>query len=726
MPDISRRFRRLAQVVTLAVAIGAGGASIAHAGEYTVSGTCGLWSPWNYDGSKIAVYCDGATMVARQVYGAFSTPGGIGGGWQFNAPAGTSIESLTLQGALRGSNGWQADAYTEGISARPLVTCPGASCPGGANSFTTYPTFNTGTVTLRVRCGASSCSNNVDSSLLYVTSATFKLYDSTSPSAGLAGGSLLNGSWNSGAKSVVVTGSDNTGISAVRVLIDGAPAGGATLNCAWGQLVPCPNANTPVSITVSGLSDGKHTVAGQTVDASGNVGTSSSTDFYVDNTAPTAPLNVGLDGAQGWRATNSFDLHWQNPPQSQSPIAGVAYRLCPTVAADATAEIRTAAQGRCVQGSNSGQNIDEINGLKVPAAGSWDAQLWLIDAAGNQQASTASAPQRLEFDDTPPSTPTFLAPDPQDPARIHVDVADQVSGIASGSIEVRKDGQNAWQPLATQVDSSGLTAFMDDETLPKGLYFLRATAVDGAGLETSNDRNAEAQPALLKLPIRLASHLAVGKRGKKVCRGHGKKRSCVHRLATKPNLKVGQATRLYGRLTVGGKAVTGTPIEVWRRLDLDGAQWVRLGTVATSNTGRFSYRVQRGPAREIRFRYPGTDMIRGHNGDVALRVRAATTLRPSRHSTVNGSSITFRGHLKGGWVPASGVLVELQVYSRGEWRTFAQPRAAAGKGRWSYRYRFETVSGHATFRFRARVRRQPDYPFTTGASSTTRVKVRGL
>jgi hypothetical protein len=68
----------------------------------------------------------------------------------------------------------------------------------------------------------------------------------------------------------------------------------------------------------------------------------------------------------------------------------------------------------------------------------------------------------------------------------------------------------------------------------------------------------------------------------------------------------------------------------------------------------------------------------------------------------------------------------LQVDSRGQWRTFAQPRARAGTGRWAYRYRFETVRGRATFRFRARIRRQPDFPFITGASRAVRVKVRGL
>ena len=43
-----------------------------------------------------------------------------------------------------------------------------------------------------------------------------------------------------------------------------------------------------------------------------------------------------------------------------------------------------------------------------------------------------------------------------------------------------------------------------------------------------------------------------------------------------------------------------------------------------------------------------------------------------------------------------------------------------------YQYRFETVSGTARFRFRARVRRQAGYPYTTGHSRRIGVAVRGL
>ncbi len=110
---------------------------------------------------------------------------------------------------------------------------------------------------------------------------------------------------------------------------------------------------------------------------------------------------------------------------------------------------------------------------------------------------------------------------------------------------------------------------------------------------------------------------------------------------------------------------------------------------------------------------------------VELRVAASSSIRASRRLVITGEYVTFRGRLKGGWVPDGGTLVELQVYTRRAWRTFAQPRARAS-GRWLYRYRFETIRGRATFKFRARIRRQADYPFTTGTSKRIRVRVRGL
>ena len=118
--------------------------------------------------------------------------------------------------------------------------------------------------------------------------------------------------------------------------------------------------------------------------------------------------------------------------------------------------------------------------------------------------------------------------------------------------------------------------------------------------------------------------------------------------------------------------------------------------------------------------------MRGDNANVALNVRAKTTLGVSRRDVVNGEYVTFRGRLEGRTASRDGgVLVEMQVFSRGKWRTFAQPRTNQ-EGRWRYQYRFETVSGTAQFRFRARVRRQAGYPYATGHSRQIGVEVHGL
>jgi hypothetical protein len=392
---------------------------------------------------------------------------------------------------------------------------------------------------------------------------------------------------------------------------------------------------------------------------------------------------------------------WHNPAQAFAPIAGAVYQLCPA-----------SGRAQCVTHEVDRAGISRLDGLQVPGEGRWALSVYLIDAAGNQQPATRALVSGLNYDGSPPAGLAFLPPSPQDPAHVNVRASDPASGIASGAIEVRRAGEPFWRPLTTRVTRTGLSAFVDDEALSSGTYALRATAVDGAGLEASTQRMANGAAATLRLPLRAASRLRAGSRR----RG---------RLLRRPLVRLGSTTVLRGRLTVPGADAAGTTLQVWRRLDLAGAAWTPLGTVRTRRGGSFVYRVHSGPAETLRFRYPGTATIRGATSDVDLRVRAASTLRPSRRLVINGEYVTFRGRLKGGFVPPGGVLVALQVYTRGQWRTFAEPRAGVN-GRWSYQYRFETVSGRASFRFRASVQRQFGYPFAAGGSRTVRVNVRGL
>jgi hypothetical protein len=544
----------------------------------------------------------------------------------------------------------------------------------------------------------------------------------------------LLGGWRNGNRTVTLDAADNVGIKITRAYIDGALRAeetGRPQRCNYTLKAPCPNGGATLTVPTAGLTDGPHTVRAQATDTAGNVGWSAPVSVRSDNHAPTQPLGLTLDGTAGsWRTANQFALRWRNPPQSYAPITAAEYELCPTVADSVSSQAKAAARRQCVRGTRTGSALSRIANLRVPKEDAWSLRLWLRDAAGNQEPASAVQIDGLNYDVTPPSDVAFLVQDPQDPARLRVRAIDSGSGIQSGAIEVRRDGEDVWRPLPTQVTDYGLSAYLDDETLARGTYYLRARAADAAGLERSSDRWQDGSPATLKLPIRLASRLVAGRPGRRTCRriktrARRARRRCHRTLATKPRLRVGRPARLRGRLTVNGRSMPGAPIEVWRQLD-GTAAWTRIATVTASKTGRFGYTARRGPARRIRFRYPGTSLIRGRNADVRLRVNASTSIAASHQTVINGEYVTIHGHLRGGWIPAGGVLVELQVRARGQWRTFAQPRANAANGRWALRYRFETVRAAARFRFRARIRRQRGYPFTTGHSREIRVRVRGL
>lgn len=274
----------------------------------------------------------------------------------------------------------------------------------------------------------------------------------------------------------------------------------------------------------------------------------------------------------------------------------------------------------------------------------------------------------------------------------------------------------------------GLTAVVDDEVLPDGNYELRARAADGAGNERSTDKREGGEPAQLALPVRVKTRLAVGKPKRiKARRSRRGKRRTRTVLLVRPHARFGRTVRLTGRLTMpGANPLANVPVEVFERVALPGAEFRRIATVSTSRTGRFVFKALRGPSRTLRFRYPGTPTIRSRTTEVDLRVRAATTIRASRRFAVTGEYVTFRGRLKAGPVPVDGKLVELQVWARERWRTFATTRARGGDGRWSYRYRFDATRGRITYRFRARIRREATYPYHAGKSRRVRVTVQGL
>ena len=92
--------------------------------------------------------------------------------------------------------------------------------------------------------------------------------------------------------------------------------------------------------------------------------------------------------------------------------------------------------------------------VEVAADGRHTVAYRAIDGAGNVSAERAVA---VKVDRTPPETVAFEAPDPADPRRVRVVVADSMSGVAGGRIQLRRAGAD-WRPVETALEQDRLVA----------------------------------------------------------------------------------------------------------------------------------------------------------------------------------------------------------------------------------------------------------------------------
>ena len=225
------------------------------------------------------------------------------------------------------------------------------------------------------------------------------------------------------------------------------------------------------------------------------------------------------------------------------------------------------------------------------------------------------------------------------------------------------------------------------------------------------------------LPLRLETELAVG-RSKLVRAGFRNRRRVLIR---KPRADYGRPIKTHRASAVarrqparrtrrrGVRAAQGSPV---RR----GARSRRFAPARPVGSGS---RRSQGRIACCDSGTPALPTVQGATSVVVLRIRATSGIRVSRRNVVNGDEVIFRGRVRGHPIPSTGKLLQLQVFSRGHWLTFATPRANV-RGRWRYRYRFTATRGVTRYRFRVRLPREAGYPFHPGTSRTVGVKVIGL
>jgi hypothetical protein len=266
----------------------------------------------------------------------------------------------------------------------------------------------------------------------------------------------------------------------------------------------------------------------------------------------------------------------------------------------------------------------------------------LRDAAGNVSPENASVTGPLRFDDDPPSG-GFLPFDPHDPARLRLRAFDNTSGVGSVEIAARRQGDAAWSELEVGAAGDEYGATLDDASLPAGTYEVRAHVTDLAGNERTITRLADGTVLTVGLPIRAETALSVGQPLRvRVKSAAGKRPKYRRVLAKRARSRFGRRVSIEGRLTdEAGNPLGNAPVEVYERVRLPGMDWRLVTTIRTRATGAFEWRALAGPARVLRFVYPGTGTTRPVIQEVELAVRAGVTLVPSRRGVDNGQDVVF-------------------------------------------------------------------------------------
>jgi hypothetical protein len=330
----------------------------------------------------------------------------------------------------------------------------------------------------------------------------------------------------------------------------------------------------------------------------------------------------------------------------------------------------------------------------------------------------------FEADLTDPTAPTLqyrLATDQPGAATftLGVDAADTGSGVRTITARIdgavigtaTGDGTCATSPYPVPGPcplSARLTVPVARDLLERGTGTLEVEAVDAAGNTTRTG----------PIPLWTFGYVATAPpttpRGVLTLGFKGTTKTTIRSRYTAPPTITGVVR------DTTGTPLPGVPVRIDTKLLTGGSTPTTLKTLTTDKTGAFALRLPRGPSREIQ-----ATATTGDAASVAVlrtTVAAPLHLTTNRRSTRNHRTITFTGRLPG--TPKTArTRIDLQALGGGgRWLTFASPTLKHGTFRG--KYTFTRTFSPSTYRFRALLRTDPDFPYAAGTSPEVRVRVR--
>jgi hypothetical protein len=233
--------------------------------------------------------------------------------FDFVAPAGTQIARLVLwrdasvrqtsAGGRWATSAFIGDGSPLGGPFGPDQCKPGFGFPNpcatgapgfGANAISRYD-LATSALHLGLECGSDNgqiagCDTPGPQGYFRLKAAVVTIRDDTSPRLEVAG-SLLDDGWHRGDADLAYTATDNTGIRAARLLLDGTVRSREDVTCDYTRPLPCANAsNRRLGLGGDPIPDGQHELAVVVEDAAGNPTATAGRTVAIDSRGPDATL----------------------------------------------------------------------------------------------------------------------------------------------------------------------------------------------------------------------------------------------------------------------------------------------------------------------------------------------------------------------------------------------------------------------------------------------------
>jgi hypothetical protein len=350
------------------------------------------------------------------------------------------------------------------------------------------------------------------------------------------------------------------------------------------------------------------------------------------------------------------------------------------------------------------------------------------------QPGAKAGVQSVRFNATDLGAGVYRAITEVDGAAVATRVLDANGGRCADAVPASADPYEFQYRQPCKASVSGAEVTLDTAAFADGAHTVRMLVEDAAGnqatafgpttLAFANRPVSPAPPPAAPVPPAPAVAVAPVANGANASASARLSARFTTTRSASRTIRYGQRPTIAGVLrTPTGAPVAGAKVQVLVRADSPGSPWRAGGTVTTDAGGAFRYVAPVGASRVVRFAYSaqlgGTDYA--HTTDVRLTVKPVIGLRVDRTRLRNGQAVRFRGTVAG--APSTGrKLVEMQAVVGGRWRTFATTQLR--NGRFTHSYRFQRTYARTTYRFRARIRADRGWPFTTDMSQVKRVVVR--